>query len=164
MHIQKFMAMLAICGWLFSTAPTTDAAADTTSDLRAAKRQKMMAGGGSIQGIVIDHHKKAVAGATVRTVHSLHHKAHSAANKPAAKAANVKKPGAKHHNKSTAITGAGGTFTLKSAHGGAHLLKAHKKGVGSGHAMAMVGGKKAARVVIRLHKHHHHHSGVKAKK
>jgi len=105
----------------------------------------------TINGIVVNHKSKPVAGAHVHVQH--HHAHHAAAAAVAAKPAKPKGAHA-HHG---IVTAANGSFSMKHRTGRLTLV-AHKKHEGTGHARVNVGSKATANVTIRLHKHHHHHS------
>lgn len=135
----------------------------------AAKRGKQRAAKGSISGTVVHGRgNKAVAGAKVHVVHQHRHQHHAAtaatqANgkaKGAAAARNNKAAGKQHHHGVT--TGAGGAFTLKAVKAGSHVVAAHKRHVGTGHARVTVAQGQTANVTVRIHKHHQHHAAAGA--
>lgn len=157
-----------LVGLCFAGAAPVDAAERPNRDGQAAaKKAKPRAAKGSISGKVVHGHgNKAVAGAKVHVVHPHRHQYHGAtattrangkAKKGTAAAKNNKAAGKHHHG---VTTGAGGAFTLKSVKAGSHVVAAHKRHVGRGHARVTVAQGKTADVTIRLHKHHHHHAAA----
>ena len=143
--ISSILTMVVVC---CSLTPPVEAA-----------KKKAKANGGAVRGIVVRHHGKTpVGGASVHFAVAHHRAKHvKHARKAGAKkvaAAKVRKNGAAAGGTRTTANGA---FTLAAARGSSHLLVAHKKHVGSGHARVTAG---ASGITIRLHKHHHRHSGV----
>ena len=149
MRFGKALSFLSIACLCLSMIPAAE----------AAKKKAKPAAAGKVTGLVIKQKGKTpVAGASVHLASRHHHTKHVKKTATAAKATVAKKgkahKTAAHHGGS--LTASDGTFALKAKHGTSHLVVAHKKHVGSGHARAAAG----ASVTIRLHKQHHHHSGA----
>jgi hypothetical protein len=149
MQLGRLAGILAVAAWFLTAVPQAEAA-------KARLTRAPVKHGGTVTGTVVNAKGKPVRGAHVHLVNHHHKKKTSTANavaKPAAaKLAAAHKSA--HHG---AMTTSKGTFALTASHKGSHMVVAHHKHEGSGHArVTLTNG--VANVTIRLHKHHHAHA------
>src|SRR5947207_76487 len=133
--LSRLSTILALTAILAMGAPSSAA---------AKKSSKNKSGGSSVSGKVVNKKGKGVSGAKVHIAHhSKKHQSHSKKTKTTA-AAKPKTATKKHHHGVT--SGAGGKFTLAKVHAGSHMVVAHLKHAGSGHAKVTVSSGKTAHV------------------
>lgn len=168
MWLGRTLAFLSVGCWFLALAGPADAA--------IKKSARRASAAGVVSGIVVKGHgNRPVAGAHVHLVgHHARHRRHSRSVStvtpagPTTKKSHAAKArvfrAVQHRHAAVksrgVLTGRNGRFSLKAASGGSHLVVAHKKHVGSGHARVSLAAGQSVNVTIRLHKHHHSHAKV----